>query len=156
MTTYIALIISGISLCLSFYAIFRDRKKFEVIGIYQDSPGNIFDQLYFRIVNTGRRPITPYELIFHFSDGSMKNIRIKTELHFPAVDGNLYVNSSYPCLSESQFFEFRLNKQNLDWEQYHFENLEIIEINDSIGEKIRLKPLAKEIREKAQFLQGDV
>ncbi|MBD3608976.1 MAG: hypothetical protein HUJ30_00340 [Gammaproteobacteria bacterium] len=148
MTEYLPYIISILSLCISFYVMMRDRQKFDAIGLYLDSWEHMHDGLYFRIVNMGRRPITPHELIFWFSDNTKEIIKITNDLAWSTFEDNSNKDIFYPCLSESQFFEFTLDEKNCDLGQYVFENLSLVTITDSLGKSVKLKKLAKEIREK--------
>lgn len=123
------------------------------MGLRQDSWEHMNDALYFRIVNTGRRPITPHELAFIFSDNTRHTIKLTCNLGWSTLEDNSDKDIIYPCLSESQFFEFTLDHRNHDLGQYSFENLKTITISDSLGKIIKLKKLAKEIREKQHYFK---
>ncbi len=151
MLTYLPIMISIVSLCISFYVMMRDRQKFEAIGLYLDSWEHMHDGLYFRIVNTGRRPITPHELTFIFSNNSKHTLKLTCDLGWSTFEDNTDKDIFYPCLSESQFFEFTLDERNHDLGQYDFENLKSITISDSLGRKVKFKSLVKEIREKQHY-----
>jgi hypothetical protein len=129
----------------------RDRQKFDAIGLYLDSWEHMHDALYFKIVNTGRRPITPHELIFSFSNDTKHVLKITSDLAWSTFEDNSEKDVFYPCLSESQFFEFTLDERNHDLGQYDFENLASITISDSLEKQVKLKKLVKEIREKHHY-----
>lgn len=152
--SYISICISVASLCIAFYVMFRDRTRFDVSGSYQESYANMVDGIHVKIVNSGRRPITLYSLVFTCQDGKAHKFRITNTIGQRA--GSPFENRdlSHPCLSESQFFEFLLDSTNFDFGTCNLESLVAISVESSTGASKHIKGLAEEVKKNAHHLKS--
>lgn len=152
--TFISICISVASLCIAFYVMFRDRTRFDVSGSYSESFANMADGIYIKIVNSGRRPITLYSLIFTCKNGQTHKFRITNSIGqragSPFEGGDL----GLPCLSESQFFEFLLDRSNFDFGICNLETVASIKVESSTGASKQVKGLAEEIKRNAHHLKS--
>lgn len=151
---YISICISVASLCIAFYVMFRDRTRFDVSGSYRESFANIVDGIYVKIVNSGRRPITLYSLIFTCQDGKVHKFRITNSIG--QREGSPFENRDlgHPCLSESQCFEFMLDSTNSDFGDCNLESVVSINVESSTGASKKIKGLAKEVKKNAHHLKS--
>lgn len=151
---YISICISVASLCIAFYVMFRDRARFDVSGSYRESFANMADGIYIKIVNSGRRPITLYSLVFTCADGKAHKFRITNSISQGAESPFENRDLGQPCLSESQFFEFLLDSTNFDFGACDLESVASIEVESSTGTWKQVKGLAKEVRKNAHYLKS--
>ncbi|MGI2070422.1 hypothetical protein [Shewanella baltica] len=151
---YISICISVASICIAFYVMFRDRTRFDVSGSYRESFANMVDGIYIKIVNSGRRPITLYSLIFTCQDGKAHKFRITNSVGQRA--GSPFENRDlgHPCLSESQFFELLLDSTNFDFGTCNLESVVSIKIESSTGASKQIKGLAEEVKKNAHHLKS--
>lgn len=151
---YISIWISVASLCIAFYVMFRDRTRFDVSGSYRESFVNMVDGIYIKIVNSGRRPITLYSLIFTCTDGQSHKFRITNSIGQRVDSPFENRDLCHPCLSESQFFEFMLDSTNFDFGTCNLESVTSIEVETSTGVAKKVKGLAEEVKKNAHHLNS--
>lgn len=153
---YISICISVASFCIAFYVMFRDRTRFYVSGSYRESFANMVDGLYIKIVNSGRRPITLYSLVFIYTDGQAHKFRITNSIGLRADSPFENRDLGHPCLSESQFFDFLLDSTNFDFGDCNLESVASIEVESSTGATKQVKGLAEEVKRNAHHLKSSM
>ncbi|NQY37201.1 MAG: hypothetical protein HRT37_19990 [Alteromonadaceae bacterium] len=149
----ISIFISVASLCIAFYVMYRDRTRFDVFGSYKESFANMADGIYIKTVNSGRRPITLYALTFTCKGGKVHKFKITNSIGARAVSPFDNQDMSHPCLSESQFFEFLLDRTNFDFESFQLKSVVKVQIESSTGSSMIIQGLANEIKKNAHHLQ---
>ncbi len=149
---YISICIAVVSLCIAFYALFRDRTRFDVFGSYIESFANMVDGIYIRIVNSGRRPITLHRITFICKGGKAHKFKISNSIGARASSPFDNQDLSHPCLNESQLFEFMLDSTNFDFSSFEIESVIKVLIESSTGSSIEVKGLAADIKKNAHHL----
>jgi hypothetical protein len=150
---YISICISVVSLGIALYVMFRDRTRFDVSGSYKESFANMVDGIYIKVVNSGRRPITLYALVFVNDDGKPHKFRITKSIGERVESAFESRDLSNPCLAESQFFEFLLDTTNFDFCPINFASLASIKIESSTGASKEIPGLASEVKTNAHYLK---
>lgn len=153
---YLSFFISLASLCIALYVMFRDRTRFDVSGSYKESFANIVDGVYIKIVNSGRRPITLYSLAFTCIDGQVHRFRIDNSIGQKAGTPFESRDLCHPCLSESEFFEFLLDRTNFDFGSFDLGSIASIEVESSTGTSKKVKGLAEEVKKNAHHLKSSM
>ncbi len=132
---------------------FRDRTRLDVSGSYKESFANMADGLYVKIVNSGRRPITLYALVFYGEDGKHHKFKITNSINERKDSLFEGRDNRHPSLSESQFFEFLLDSQNFDFGPIELESIKSIKVETSTGNLKEIKGLSKEVNQNAAHLK---
>lgn len=144
------------SLAISFYVMFRDKRRIDIEASYLNSFEHMADGIYLKVVNSGRRPVTLHKLVFGFSDGDIQETRIHNSINERLSTPFEKRDDSHPCLSESQIFEIRLDSTNFHFDEMKLDKLIFLKLIDSTGKSKKLTSLANSIKTNAKYLKGKI
>ncbi|MBF4246426.1 hypothetical protein EA004_15485 [Vibrio anguillarum] len=151
-TASVSIVIATISMFISFYVMWRDRRKFIVHGEYLESWEHMADGVYFKIVNSGRRPVTLHKIEFISKSKGAQALLLTRSISEYKTTPFEEKDLSYPCLSESQFFEFALRSNKFDFSEYELSDLTSIKIHSSTN-VVKCKELAMAIKSNHKYLK---
>lgn len=136
-----AIVISLFSLGVSAYVAYRDRGKVSASARYLESYQNMSDGIYIHVVNSGRRPVTIRRLIMKTSDGNV-------------IENPLRNNKDPIRLMESEDYEFQLNAQNSEIQEWSKSTIIEAVVEDSRGKQYNVSNLVEAINSNAEDLQA--
>ena len=126
---------------LSAYIAFRDRGTVTASARYLESYQHMSDGIYVHVVNSGRRPVTIRRLKFTTMAGS-------------TIERPIRENGKPIRLLESEDYEFQLNAQNSEIQEWSRSTITKAVIEDSRGKEYHISELVDAINSNAQHLQS--